>query len=75
MAYNSYNKIVTTITADGKVVTKKVYYGGSIGPWDDEVEEEEEEIEETAIPDTPGSSKSKVIIWGALIAAALFLFK
>lgn len=73
MAYNSYNKTVTTTTADGRVVTKKVYYGGSIGPWDDE--EEEEEIEETAIPDTPGSSKSKVIIWGALIAAALFLFK
>ncbi|MBR2370233.1 MAG: hypothetical protein IKA83_08795 [Paludibacteraceae bacterium] len=72
MAYNSYNKTVTTTTADGRVVTKKVYYGGSIGPWDDE---EEEEIEETAIPDTPGSSKSKVIIWGALIAAALFLFK
>lgn len=72
MAYNSYNKTVTTTTADGRIVTQKVYYGGSIGPWDDE---EEEEIEETAIPDTPGSSKSKVFIWGALIAAALFLFK
>lgn len=62
----AYNKKSTT-TSTGK----KIYYGGSLGEWDTDVEEE---IVETAIPDT-GSRKSKIIIWGAIIAAALYIFK
>lgn len=62
----AYNTTVTT-TATGK----KIYYKGSYGDYDKNpdvpVEEAEAEI--------PTSKKSKVLIWGALIAAALFLFK
>lgn len=63
MAYNT--KVTTTATG------KKIYYKGSYGDYDKTpdipVEETESEVS------TP--KKSKVLIWGALIAAALFLFK
>ena len=63
MAYNT--KVTTTSTG------KKIYYKGPYGDWDKNpdvpVEESEAEV--------PTSKKSKVLIWGALIAAALFLFK
>lgn len=70
MAYNTQ----TTTTSSGKVI----YYGGSLGEWDNDIlgEEKEEEIEvpTDVVPPTE-SKKSKVLIWGALIAAALYIFK
>lgn len=70
----AYNTTVTT-TATGK----KIYYKGSYGKWDENPDipvEEETEAEDPAdvVPPTE-SKKSKVLIFGALIAAALFLFK
>lgn len=72
MAYNT--TVITTPTG------KKIYYKGSYGDYDKTpdipVEEEETEAEVPAdvVPPTE-SKKSKVLIFGALIAAALFLFK
>lgn len=69
----AYNTTVTT-TATGK----KIYYKGSYGEWDENpeipVEDAEAEVPADVVPPTE-SKKSKVLIWGALIAAALFLFK
>ena len=61
----AYNTTVTT-TATGK----KIYYKGSYGDYDKNPDIPVEEAE-AEIP----TKKSKVLIWGALIAAALFLFK
>lgn len=71
MAYNT----TATTTPTGK----KIYYKGSYGKWDNnpdipEEEENEVEVPTDVVPPTE-SKKSKVLIWGALIAAALFLFK
>lgn len=71
MAYNT--TVITTPTG------KKIYYKGSYGDYDKTpdipVEEEtEEEVPTDVVPPTE-SKKSKALIWGALIAAALFLFK
>lgn len=62
----AYNTTVTT-TATGK----KIYYKGPYGDWDKNPDVPVEEAE----ADVPTTKKSKVLIWGALIAAALFLFK
>lgn len=62
----AYNTTVTT-TATGK----KIYYKGSYGDYDKNPDIPVEEAEAEAST----SKKSKVLIWGALIAAALFLFK
>ena len=59
MAYN-YNKKTST------------YTGGSYGEYDEDVEVPVEDIN---MPTEIAKPKSKVLIWGALIAAALFLFK
>lgn len=70
MAYNT--TVITTPTG------KKIYYKGSYGDYDKtpDIPEEETEAEFPAnvVPPTE-SKKSKALIWGALIAAALFLFK
>lgn len=70
MAYNT--TVITTPTG------KKIYYKGSYGKWDNNPdipeEETEAEVPTDIVPPTE-SKKSKVLIWGALIAAALFLFK
>lgn len=71
MAYNT--TVITTPTG------KKIYYKGSYGEWDENpdipVEEETEaEVPADVVPPTE-SKKSKVLIFGALIAAALFFFK
>lgn len=70
MAYNT--TVITTPTG------KKIYYKGSYGDYDKtpDIPEEETEAEVPAdvVPPTE-SKKSKVLIFGALIAAALFLFK
>lgn len=59
MAYN------TNTTATGK----KIYYGGSLGEFDTDVEE-------MVIDPVPVENKSKkILIWGAIIAAALYIFK
>lgn len=72
MAYNT--KVTTTSTG------KKIYYKGPYGDWDKNpdvpVEEAEADVPvEESEAEVPTSKKSKVLIWGALIAAALFLFK
>lgn len=60
----SYNKKVTT-TSTGK----KIYYGGSLGEFD-------ADVEEMVIAPVPVENKSKkILIWGAIIAAALYIFK
>ena len=71
MAYNT--TVITTPTG------KKIYYKGSYGDYDNTpdipVEEETEaEVPADVVPPTE-SKKSKALIFGALIAAALFLFK
>lgn len=70
MAYNT--TVITTPTG------KKIYYKGSYGDYDKTpdvpVEETEAEVPADVVPPTE-SKKSKVLIFGALIAAALFLFK
>lgn len=69
----AYNTTVTT-TATGK----KIYYKGSYGDYDKTpdipVEDTETEVPADVVPPTE-SKKSKVLIWGALIAAALFFLK
>ena len=51
MAYNT--KVTTTSTG------KKIYYGGSLGEFDTDVEDK----------------GKKILVWGAIIAAALYFFK
>ena len=67
MAYNTK----TTTTATGQ----KIYYKGPYGEWDDNPDIPEEKEEEITTEKKPTTKKNKVLIWGALIAAALFLFK
>lgn len=61
MAYNT--KITTTSTG------KKIYYGGSLGEFD-------ADVEDIVIAPVPVESKGKkMLFWGAIIAAALYIFK
>ena len=61
MAYNTQ----TTTTATGK----KIYYGGSLGEFDTDVED-------IVLAPVPVESKGKkMLFWGAIIAAALYIFK
>lgn len=61
MAYKT--KVTTTSTG------KKIYYGGSLGEFDTDVED-------IVIAPVPVESKGKkMLIWGAIIAAALYIFK
>ena len=56
----------------------KIYDKGPYGEWDENpdipVEDTDAEVSADVVPPTE-SKKSKILIWGALIAAALFLFK
>ena len=61
MAYK--NKVTTTSTG------KKIYYGGSLGEFD-------ADVEDMVIAPVPVENKGKkILVWGAIIAAALCFFK
>lgn len=61
MAYNT--KVTTTSTG------KKIYYGGSLGEFDTDVEDI------VITPVAVESKGKKMLFWGAIIAAAIYLFK
>lgn len=61
MAYN--NKVTTTSTG------KKISYGGSLGEFD-------ADVEDIVIAPVPVESKGKkMLLWGAIIVAAIYIFK